>query len=136
MISRYELKHQLPSCDVDVDLIKALESYVKQKAILGKEGEIATIDKFKVVIDDRTGTEELSSIDDSPSRRLPNATSRVTLRFEQLTPNAHIELTISLDPDKRYSVFRIACKAEGAREKTDGLAKGLDEIVRRNHNMH
>jgi len=131
----YKYSEKIPSLYVNKDLLENLESYFLEKipVILNVNAEIIR-NKYKLIIKDSNGEEEISSIKDFNLNIFPNDTKEISLNLYFWNDNQTNSITIYLDKDRIGAKIKIEISNSNPKETTNGIISGLNQILFQNKN--
>lgn len=128
-MNEFNIRKDLPSIKVDIELIEQLESYILTDipAILGiKQSKI--IDEFSIEIVDSLGTGVFNSISEFPMTLFQDGTQEVSFGFS-IYEEPYCRVKISFDKDSYSSKIDISLKTTNPREKAQGIYNGIMDRI-------
>lgn len=127
-MSTFELEKKIHSCEIDIELIKRLEEYIKNS--IPKIVIIKNIDAFNknysVEIEDINGTEKFKSITEYPFALLHNNTKKITIRTNGYSDSINISLIFRNDWNPK---IKIELTHDNARDLVLSIHEGLKRII-------
>ena len=138
MATKFSIERSMPSCEVDLALLKEIQSYVLRNvsSFTGIPQE-KVASEWELTISDGVGKETIKSIEDYSSAHLPNTTESIKANL-RVYDEEHIRanITISLSTTARYSRADIQFTSENAKEKCEGVSSGLFQVASKRRNYH
>lgn len=128
-MNNFNIRKDLPSIKVDMELIKHLEQY-----ILDNIPEILEIDKqlikdnYSILIVDSLGSGSFNSISDFPLSSFQNGTKKIKLGFRVYDQFSY-SIDVSFDYDSYGSQIDISLRTNNPREKAQGIYSGLMDYI-------
>lgn len=137
-MTRYTIEKKMPSCIVDLKLIREIEKYLTNRlakqleSILGNE----EYDKFKYTLSivNVYGTEVFSTIDDYHLEQFPNQIKRIVINFKKTFSDFDLRLSLSKDPI--YTDIHIDSLMDNAKEIAHGIIHEIENMLNQNKSVH
>ena len=137
--TRYKLTKKLPSIDVDIALLKDIETY-----LLSNLPKLFDIDKIKVrekyytEIIEANGEHSLGLIEQYDGNLFPDATTRITvgLRIYNYETNLDINISLTFDRDELFSAIKIDLFDLNPKEKANGILTKLESLINEKKNLN
>ena len=128
-MNEFNIRKELPSIKVDIDLIKQLEKY-----ILSDVPEILGIDpdqvykNYSLEIIDSLGSGQFNRISEFPLSILQDGTDKIKFGFK-LFDKAYYSVNISFSKSNNSSKLDISLKTNNPREKAQGIYNGIFDRI-------
>ena len=123
----YSLNKILPSCHVNPDLIKRLESLLDNIPILRDDNSYSGSSKIEVSIEEQDGVEVFSSIDHYRRDYFPDDTKRVNVRIGGSWQN-RVTIKFSLEPFT--SQIAVLCQSPNARSDAKRIYEHAMDVIK------
>jgi hypothetical protein len=137
--TRYKLTKKLPTIDVDIVLLKDIETY-----LLSNLPKLFDIDESKIrekyytEIKEANGEHSLGLIEQYDGNLFPDTTTRITvgLRIHNYDTNIDINISITFDRDELFSNIKIYLFDLNPKEKANGILAKLDSLINERKNLN
>ncbi len=139
-MTRYTLTKKLPSCRVDLKMVRQLEKYLKQRlakqladALKEKGNKDVTFD-YSVAIADKYGKEDFHSIEDYHLEQFPSQIKRLRIAFG--SPFSAFNLILSFGTDLLYSEIELDVRTENSKELAHGIIFEIEQMLKEKSTIH
>lgn len=137
--TRYKLTKKLPTIDVDIALLKDVETYLitnLPKLFDIDEKEIR--EKYYTQIKEASGEHSLGLIEQYDGNLFPDSTTRITvgLRIHDYKTNLDISISVTFDKDELFSEINIDLFDLNPKEKANGILTKLDSLINERKNLN
>ena len=139
MMSRYNMRENIPACHVNKALLAKLEDYIKNRIPnqIGISKKILA-EKYSIIISDVKGSEEKKSISNYASKLFPDSIKDIKIRVVVYVEK-YFELTINFNKEQLGNFtnnIEISYESNKAREVVSGINEGIKRTIEefRNHN--
>lgn len=137
--TRYKLKKKLPTIDVDIALLKDIETYLLLNLPkLFEIDESKIREKYYTEIKEANGEHSLGLIEQFDGNLFPDTTTRVSVGFRtfNLDTDLHINICITFDIDELFSCISIDLFDSNPKEKANGILAKLDSLINERRNLN
>jgi len=129
---KFELERSLVSCRITKDTLVRLENVVRQKAVsVGGLSEEQVRKNYSVVINDKYGTETLSTIGEMSSDRFSNSTIAIRMSLSSYQPR--LEVQISFGRSRHGSSMRVQAEGRSPREDCLVISDNISRTLEPDH---
>ncbi|MBS1666468.1 MAG: hypothetical protein JST58_03745 [Bacteroidetes bacterium] len=138
-LTRYSLTKKIPTVDVDVPLLKNIESYILSNIPQMFEiDELELSSKYYTRIKDTNGELSLGLIEQYDNTMFPDSTTRITVgvRTTNYKSKVDIDISVTFDKDALFSVIQIDLFDLNPKEKAVGILTKLENIINEAKNLN
>jgi len=138
-MTRYKLTKKIPTIDVDVSLLKTIETYlITNVPKLFDLTEEDVRKKYSTKIEEVNGEHSLGLIEQYDNTMFPDTTSRVTVGFrtDSYRTKLDIDIKVRFSKDALSSDIEIDLFDTNPKEKAVGILNKLENIINEKKNLN
>jgi ABC-type multidrug transport system permease subunit len=139
-MTRYAITKKLPSCRVDLKMVRQLEKYLNQRLakqltdVLKEKGKEDLAFRYSVSIADKYGKEDFHSIEDYHLEQFPSQIKRLRIAFG--SPFSDFNLVLSFGTDLLYSEIELDVSTENSKELAHGIIFEVEQMLKETQTIH
>jgi len=139
LMTRYKLRKKIPTIDVDISLLKAIEAYLLTN--IPKLFDLTEEDvrkKYSTRIEEVNGELFLGLVEQYDNTMFPDTTSKVTVGFRTNNYDTKLDIDINVRFSKEafFSEIEIDLFDTNPKEKAVGILNKLENIINEKKNLN